>query len=99
MALAPAPQLSACLRAAYMAMLHTRVLGWGGEDKGLTADEADQIATLMDAVHNIPHLIENWERCDESLLRETLGDADKRCGTNLLAEYDRVVRELTATTP
>jgi hypothetical protein len=38
--------------------------------------QADELAELMDAVHNIPHLIGDWERCDESLLRGMLQDYD-----------------------
>ena len=47
----------------------------------------------MDAVHNIPQLANEWERCDESLLRAMLGDYDARYGDGLLHEYDRIVLE------
>jgi hypothetical protein len=47
----------------------------------------------MDAVHNIPGLAADWERCDEQLLRGMLGDYDARHGGGLLHTYDRVVAE------
>jgi hypothetical protein len=47
----------------------------------------------MDAVHNIPQLAAEWERCDERLLRGMLGDYDTRHGGELLHHYDRVVAE------
>ena len=45
----------------------------------------------MDAVHNLPGLAAKWERCDEQLLRATLGEYDARYSGYLLATYDRVV--------
>ena len=45
----------------------------------------------MDAVHNIPGLIANWEGCDESLLRGMLRDYDTRWNFELLHAYDDVV--------
>jgi hypothetical protein len=39
-----------------------------------------QIADLMDAVHNIPEMIQYWERCDVDLLRRTLQHYDNRWG-------------------
>ena len=54
MAIAPEPQLSACLRVIYMASLDARVAGWSGDVN------AERLADLMDAIHNIPSLILNW---------------------------------------
>jgi hypothetical protein len=86
---APAPQLAACLEVLYRATIAARMLGYEGHDQGLSAAKADQLAALMDAVHEIPHLASDWERCDESLLRGILGDYDKRWSGGLLDAYDR----------
>ena len=90
---APDAELAACLRVLYRAAIDARVLGWKGEREGLTREESKRLADLMDAVHNIPELAANWERCNEELLRDMLGDHDARHGGGLLAEYDRIVAE------
>lgn len=90
---APGPKLAACLEVLYLAALDARLLGWAGERAGLSRDESKRLADLMDAVHNIPGLAADWERCDEQLLRSMLDDYDKRHGGGLLETYDRVVAE------
>lgn len=90
---APDAKLAACLYVLYRAALDARELGWKGEQEGLTRDESKRLADLMDAIHNIPGLAANWERCDEKLLRDMLGDYDARHGGALLFEYDRIVSE------
>jgi hypothetical protein len=93
MGLAPAPQLAACLEVLYRAAINSRILGYEGHDRGLTPQQSDQLAALMDAVHNIPHLVADWDRCDESLLRGMLRDYDDRWSSALLDTYDRTVVE------
>lgn len=88
---APAPQLAACLEVLYRASLEARVMGWTGERAGLSSEKSRQLALLMNAVHNIPGLAAEWERCDEQLLRRTLLDYDARYGGHLLKTYDRAV--------
>lgn len=90
---APEPKLSACLYVLYRAAIDARLLGWKGEQEGLTREESKRLADLMDAIHNIPEFAANWERCDEGLLRSMLGDYDARHGGALLHEYDRIVVE------
>ena len=68
----PSPYLSACLEVLYRAALTARVIGWSGEKDGLNAQQSAQIADLMDAIHNIQHLLQRWEQCDEGLLRSFL---------------------------
>lgn len=65
-AVAPEPYLSACMTVVYRALLHARRMGYSG-----TVDAA-HIADLMDAVHNIPDLVQNWDRCDIELIRTYL---------------------------
>lgn len=47
----------------YRASITCRVWGWSGEVS------AEHLADLMDAIHNIPHLVRDWERCDVAFLR------------------------------
>lgn len=82
--LAPEPQLSACIRVLYLATIEARAIGWHKGDH-------DKLAALMDAVHNIPLLMEEWENCDESLLLRTLRAYDKKWGGSLRDEYERVI--------
>ncbi|NUO52812.1 MAG: hypothetical protein HOV80_28540 [Polyangiaceae bacterium] len=45
----------------------------------------------MDAVHNIPYLVQHWDKCDEDLLRGMLEDFDAKYnepGQGLAALYD-----------
>jgi hypothetical protein len=92
MALPNDSALAACLAVLSRACISARMLGWAGEENGLARECAAELAHLMDAVHNIPYLLQNWERCDEQLLRGMLGDFDDRCprstGGSLLALYD-----------
>ena len=91
---APDAKLAACLYVLYRAALDARLLGWKGEQEGgLTRQESNQLADLMDAVHNIPGLAANWQPCDDKLLPDMLGDYDARHGGALLFEYDRIVSE------
>jgi hypothetical protein len=49
----------------YRASIACRMWGWSGEVS------AEHLADLMDAIHNIPDLVQQWERCDVELLRES----------------------------
>lgn len=90
---APAPKLAACLEVLYRAALEARSLGYAGDSSGLSREQAKKLGDLMDAVHNLPKLAANWERCDEQLLRSMLGDYDERHDGHLLERYDQVVAE------
>jgi hypothetical protein len=93
--IAPEPYLSACLEVLYRAAIHARVIGWSGEKEGLSADQSAQVADLMDAIHNIPHLLQRWEQCDEGLLRLFLETFDAKWkGTSdarLLVVYEEAL--------
>jgi hypothetical protein len=93
MGFAPHPQLAACLDVLYRATISARMLGYEGHDAGLPSNKCDQLAALIDAVHNIPHLVGDWDRCDESLLRGMLDDCDKLWTGGLLDAYDRKIAE------
>ena len=91
--LPPKSALDACLTVLSRACIDARLLGWSGEKDGPSAADASELADLMDAIHNLPHLIQNWEHCDEQLLRAMLTDFDRRHrngkGIPLLEVYER----------
>lgn len=95
MALAPEPYLSACLEVMRQATIHARLIAYSGHDAGLTAEQSDCLADLMDAVHNLPDLLQRWEACDERLLQSFLEAFDEKWRTQmsmtLLAAYLRIV--------
>lgn len=91
----PDANLRACLTVLQVACLHARRLGYDGQVKGLPAEGAQLLADLMDAVHNLPDLIERWPSCNQGLLRDMLADFDAKwpkAGISLLATYDRSAR-------
>jgi hypothetical protein len=95
---APDPNLLACLEVLYRAIVDARSLAWSGANNKdqLSAKRDEQIADLMDAVHNIPLLLLRWGRCDESVLRRFLESYDEKWpgeGRSLLATYDRAMAE------
>jgi hypothetical protein len=60
---APEPYLSACVAVLREAMMRARHDGYGKRV------DPEQLADLMDAIHNIPEHIQHWDRCDIDLLR------------------------------
>lgn len=89
----PEPNLRACLAVLYRACIHARLLGYEGEQNGLSADQSKLLADLMDAVHNIPGLITRWPSCNQDLLRGMLADFEAKwptSGIGLLAAYDQI---------
>jgi hypothetical protein len=78
---APEPYLSACLEVLYRAAIYLRN----------HPHDPDAVFAVTDAVHNIPHLIQHWEGCDEALLRGMLQDCDAKHPTGLLAAYDFIL--------
>src|SRR4051794_4797691 len=72
MEFAPEPYRSACLATLRQAILGCRVLGWSKDAP------PEQVAGLMDAVHNLPELMADWERCDVQRLRQDLMRYDRR---------------------
>ncbi len=90
MSLAPTAQLHACLGVIRHAILDARVSGWSNKI------QPDRLADLMDAIHNLPALLLDWERCDQKWLRSSLESYDRKWpgqGTGLLHLYDRILKE------
>jgi hypothetical protein len=71
MGLAPEPLLSAYLTVLREATIYTRNCVVGDMSR-------EKLGDLMDAVHNIPELLNRWEECDEPSLRSALESYDKR---------------------
>jgi hypothetical protein len=83
--------LVACLAVLERACARARNLGCEAEKRGISPERAAELTALMDAVHNLPFLLQNWERCNEDLLRGTLFDFDQRfphSTGSLVALYD-----------
>ncbi len=71
MSVAPEPFLTGYLSVLRNAILMAR--NWAGADV-----RNEKLADLMDAVHNIPELLNRWEECDEPSLRSALKHYDAR---------------------
>jgi hypothetical protein len=86
------------LEVLFYATIHARALAWGNARllARLSKARQQQIADLMDAVHNIPHLLNDWDRCDQKMLRDFLLQYDTKWGQTgglRLAEvYDRTIK-------
>jgi len=78
MKVAPQPLLAAYLAVVRAATIYARSYGWRGQniDNTRERDELfEQISDLMDAVHVIPELLDDWDRCDEPALRRNFLEA------------------------
>jgi hypothetical protein len=72
MAIPPERELQACLRVLTCSILSARIWGWQKEVP------AEELADLMDAIHNIPELLLHWESCDQELLLAMLEDFERK---------------------
>ncbi|HEY3804791.1 MAG TPA: hypothetical protein VGL61_19390 [Kofleriaceae bacterium] len=78
MALAPEPYLSACLEVLRHAIIQARFIA---------AERSERLSDLLDAVHNIPDLIQRWEQCDVRLLESFLEAFDDKWQGELRDTY------------
>lgn len=103
MSLAPEPFGSACLEVIYVATLEARMLAWGNLRllPRLSKRRQEQIADLMDVIHNLPHLLNDWERCDQQRLRRSLLAYDEKWavagGVQLAKVYEQTLIRSPAT--
>ncbi len=70
-----------CLNLLYLATTHVRSLAWSGSGSirtRLSRSHQEQIADLMNAVHNLPLLLINLDKLDEARLREDLQKYDEK---------------------
>jgi hypothetical protein len=72
MAIPPERELQACLRVLTWAILKARAWAWQKQVP------VEQLADLMDAVHNIPGLLGKWESCNQGLLLAMLEDFERK---------------------
>jgi hypothetical protein len=60
---------------------------------------SQQVADLLDAVHNLPQLLQIWERVDEPRIRSYLAAYDEKWGDRntpkLLPIYEQALRDAT----
>ena len=65
-------------------------MGWSREV------DPEHLADLMDAIHNIPEMIENWERCDVEFMRTAFFKAydekwSSRSGLSMCQTFDQAL--------
>jgi hypothetical protein len=72
MAVAPEPYFSACLQLLFDAILACRAGHWSEQFSH------EHTADLMDAIHNIPSMIQNWETVDVEYLRAGLTQYERK---------------------
>ena len=92
MAVAPEPYLTACLTLLENSIIYCRAACYSNKWT------VEHVADLMDAIHNIPWLIQNWECCNIKFLRESfLQVYDKKWSGNgglaLCKIFDDIVAE------
>ncbi len=75
MSIAPEPYLSACLTVLRDAILACRFAAWH------CGWSPEQVADLMDAIHNIPEHIQKWDKWTVEFLRACLRGYDDKWGT------------------
>lgn len=91
MAIAPDSYLSACLVVVHEALLRARYIARHHDENVGFNDDAAEIAALMDAVHNLPSLLAEWENCDVSRLRDDLAHYDHVFGAKSRLELLKVL--------
>lgn len=78
---APQPELNALLRVIYIATIEARATAWLSESEK-SIDEQRQalskVASLTDAIHNIPLYLDNWENWDEKAFLNVLRCHDEK---------------------
>ena len=89
MKLPPETELFACLEVMKHAILQARVWGWNGEVP------AEQLADLMNAVHNMPGAILNWDAKQVEDIKRKLEDYERKWartdGPCLRTHYEELV--------
>ncbi|HBN77133.1 MAG TPA: hypothetical protein DD473_15220 [Planctomycetaceae bacterium] len=90
--------LNACLEVMRDAILQARVWGWSGDVP------AEQLADLMDAMHNIPTYIQHWDDVGDEGVKNDLKRYDDKWPKSvdsvigLVELYDHVLSKLESQT-
>ena len=79
--IAPEPYLSACLQVLQRAILYTRAHHY----------EPEIALDVMDAIHNIPPVLGDWQEFADKMIRSDLARCDSKWPTGLLAAYDFIL--------
>lgn len=91
MPLPPDREFKACMEVVRWAILEARVWGWQDNVS------AEQLADLMDAVHNIPSLVQHWETCNQDWLKRSLEEYERKWaksdGPCLRTLYERTLSD------
>lgn len=93
--LPPEDQLRALLRLIHFATLESRAEAWQGESEseGASKDRFTKIARLMDAIHNIPARLTNYESWDQRYFELCLGGKETEVGSWLHKVYTDALNE------
>jgi hypothetical protein len=59
-----------------MAILDARASGWQSDVN------PERLADLMDAIHNLPTLVQHWDTCDQARLKNMLLDYERKWGNS-----------------
>lgn len=81
MSIAPEPYLTAYLYVLEKSTLHSKqlaVLMYNSFSSRFNKKNYKQIIDLNETIHNIPEMLNDWEKCDESKLKLSLYEYDKR---------------------
>ena len=87
---APKHHLNACLEVIRDGLLQARAWGWSGNVP------AEQLADLMDALHDIPTHIQHWDDVGDGAVKEKLRRYDEKwpksvdSSNGLLELYERI---------
>lgn len=86
-------EFRACMEVLSYAIFQARAWGWQDDV------DAEQLADLMDAIHNVPSLVQHWEDCDQGWLKDKLESYKRRWsksdGTCLLEIYEEALIRFT----
>ena len=81
MDIAPDPYLKSYLKVLEKAISQARFYALKSQNKllkGFDSKHHENLADLLDAIHVIPELLNQWSRCNEPSLRNYLEEFDKK---------------------
>ncbi|MDA7888669.1 hypothetical protein N9A86_04755 [Akkermansiaceae bacterium] len=91
----PDDQFQALVRLLYFASVEARAEAWQGENEsdGALKDRFGKIARLMDAIHNIPGFLTDYDNWDQPYFELCLGGRDSEVGKQLHGAYQNALSE------
>ncbi len=93
--LPPEGQLRALLKLISHAALESRAEAWQGENEaeGELRARFSRIARLMDAIHNIPRHMANYDTWDQRYFELCLGEKESDLGSRIHRVYSAALEE------